>query len=322
MRTQPRLRRFIPALAIAALLACVSADAFAQETRKANPAVGTEGRAEATPSPVYDLEIKDGLLVWTGNPRKDNAKQVPANLANVVELLREFYPGANFAVSPGLVDTLIADMKMRWSTVEEKLEAIRIASGSAFVWRNAQVPSIDPVTGLPATPTAAIPGVRPIPALYVLEPPSAEAKPGLQVEAFNIGGYVDSMNEEEMKDKETRERRNAEKRDRIQQIVLETVDEYEIVSRRANPKAKPLQRPSIRFHPGANLLIVIGEPEVVAVAAKVIGALPGAQRSVAAGTMGAGAAGARDGARSYRESIANEVLKKARPDGGRPAPPH
>jgi hypothetical protein len=37
--------------------------------------------------------------------------------------------------------------------------------------------------------------------------------------------------------------------------------------------------PSIRYHRGGNLAVVIGEPEAVSVAAKVIGALPGVRRS-------------------------------------------
>src|SRR5688572_1218955 len=94
MKTQPRLRRFIPFLAAASLLACVGTNALAQETRKETPA--------ATAPSAYDLEIKDGLLVWTGAKRKDNANQVPANLQNVVDLLRELHPEANFAVSPGV----------------------------------------------------------------------------------------------------------------------------------------------------------------------------------------------------------------------------
>ena len=68
----------------------------------------------------------------------------------------------------------------------------------------------------------------------------------------------------------------------IEKMVRETVDQYsEIVRQALNNRTKAMSAPSIRFHRGANLVIIIGEPEGVAVAAKVIGALPGARRSAA-----------------------------------------
>jgi hypothetical protein len=272
MRTQPRHRPLIPFLAVASLLACVTAHVFAQETAN----TGKEGKVAA---PSYDLEIKDGLLIWNGAKRKDNANQVPPNLQNVVDLLRELHPEANFAVSPEVRDNVVADLKMRTSSVEEKLEAIRIASGSDFMWRNAQVPTVstvDPATGLPTK-------AGNTPALYVLEAVPAAPKPGLQLEAFNISGYLDTLHG--MAPDEVRAR-NAEQMDQLERMVLVTVKEYQGMSQVENSKAKPLRTPSIRFHPGANLVIIIGDPEAVAVAAKVVGALPGVQRSVASNASG------------------------------------
>jgi hypothetical protein len=112
-----------------------------------------------------------------------------------------------------------------------------------------------------------------------------------------------------MKDKEV-QKANAAKMERIEQIVHMTVKEYSEMSRAANKSKKPLQIPSIRFHGGANLAVIIGESEAVAVAAKVIGALPGAQRSVAAS--------ARE-SDTFRDPVADELNKRARPDGNRPA---
>jgi hypothetical protein len=274
MRTQPCLRQFPSLLAIISLLACVA-------TASGQP-VGKDGAAATAPSPAYDLEIKDGLLVWNGAKRKDNANQVQANLHNVVDLLRELHPDANFAVSPGLAETVIADLKMRTSSVEEKLEVIRIASGSEFLWRNAHATSIDPKTGLPA-----MPGNQPSPPLYVLDALPAQAKSGLQVEAFNISTYIKAFNTYPSPSNGKED--DPQKRlDQIERMVLETVKEYEIMSHVVNSKAKSMRSPSIKFHPGANLVIVIGEPEAVAVAAKVIGALPGALRSVASDAPGNG----------------------------------
>jgi len=265
MRTQTRLRRFIPLLAIAALLAGVTGPVFAQETRK-----------ETSP---YDLEIKDGLLVWSGPPRKDNAKQLPANLQNVVALLRELHPEANFAVSPRVAGTDIADLKMRTSSVEEKLEAVRIASGSEFLWNKAQATPMQPDAG-----QLVMSGGKAILTLYVLDALQTTAKSGLQVEAFNVNTYIKAFNTYPSpgKPEDAKEENPQERVEQIKRMALETVNDYETVSMTLNKsKARSLRSPSIRFHPGANLLVIIGEPEAVAVAAKVIGALPGAQRSVA-----------------------------------------
>jgi len=262
MTTSPRLRLFICLLVVTSLSVGALTDTVAQEAAK-------EGKA-ATPS-AYNLEIKDGLLTWTGPKRQDNDKVVPANLQNVVDLLRELHPEANFVLAPQLQETLISDLKMRAAGVEANLEAIRIASGSEFVWRDAQTSPapIDPTTGLPAAPAQKL--NRP---LYILDVTPAPPKPGLQVEAFNIGPYLDSLPGHE----DTR-------LDQIERMVEETVAQYRNASA-ASPNAKKMPPPSIRFHRGANLAVIIGEPEAVALAAKIIGALPGARRSVASETPG------------------------------------
>jgi hypothetical protein len=96
----------------------------------------------------------------------------------------------------------------------------------------------------------------------------------------------------------------------IEEMVFQTVKDYEGLRQIGNRKARSLRIPSIRFHPGANLVIVIGEPDAVAVAAKVIGALPGAKRSVATD-----APGSDDPSRKVEEAI-----KKLQRDGVIPAP--
>jgi hypothetical protein len=190
--------------------------------------------------------------------------------------------------------------------VAEKLEALRIASGSEFFWRNAQATLLDPTTGLPATP-----GHKPGPALYVLDFLPAPGKPGLQVEAFHLGEHFTyvygsvALNQ----DKDARQRLIAEQMEQIEQMALETVRAYEVLSKTVNnSKAKSLHTPSIRFHAGANLAIIIGEPEAVAIVAKVIGALPGAKRSVASDGPG------------YGDPRIDEAIKKFQRQGALPAP--
>jgi hypothetical protein len=109
------------------------------------------------------------------------------------------------------------------------------------------------------------------------------------VEAFNIGPYLDSLLGQEnpltTMAAQEREKLAAARLDEIQRIVEETVAQYRNASA-ASLNAKKMPPPSIRFHRGANLAVIIGEPEAVALAAKIIGALPGVRRSVASETPG------------------------------------
>jgi hypothetical protein len=281
------------------MLTFAAPDGLAQQAGKDNPPAGKE--EPAPPRSVYDLEIRDGMLIWNGPKRDDNAKRLPPSLEAVIDLLRELHPDANFALSPGVKDVVVGDLKMRASTVEEKLEAIRIASSSQFVWRNARP------AGLPPTP-----GDISTPPFYVLDSLTTPAAPRLQVEVFNIGTYLSSFST--ISGQGTPEQR-AERLAQIERMAIETVHEYETVSMTLNrSQGRSLRSPSIRFHSGANLAVIMGEPEAVAVAAKVIGALPGAQRSVASD---GGAVIGSDSAESAQRIA--DAIRKLQRDSALPA---
>jgi hypothetical protein len=294
MRTRLHLNQTVPALAAALLLACPAPDILAQATPKETAATVDA----ATGRSPFDLDIRDGILFWTGARRKDGLPHMPATMHNVADLLRELHPEANFALSPALAEITIGDLKMRTSSVEEKLEAIRIASGGDFNWRNVPSP-IDPGTSLQATPM-----------LFILEASPAPARPGLQVEAFNIGSYLNSFSTLSGKGTEEQAR---ERLEQVERMALDMVKEYDALQRSINnPRAKSLRMPSIKFHAGANLAIIIGEPEAVAVAAKVIGALPGAQRSVGSD--------ASPGSYGTPSQKIDEAVKRPRREDTVPAP--
>ncbi|HTH48778.1 MAG TPA: hypothetical protein VMB21_14795 [Candidatus Limnocylindria bacterium] len=272
---RPRLDHFLRAATVASLLAGCTSTTFAQGAGfGGKPAAGQSPTAgvAASGASVYELEITDGLLL------RDGARQ-KATLKAVVDLLRELHPEANFVTAAGLDKIPVADLKLRASTVEDQLEAIRIASGSQFVWRGGNSGTIDPSTGLPVSS-----GSKANPSLYVLDKSSA-APVTLQVEAFNISQYVDSLFPNEPR--ENREKLIQAQLDRIQILIRDTYVEYLSLNQNLNgPRPEPNVAPSIRFHPGANVAVIMGDPVAVAVAAKVIGALPGAQRSVASDDPG------------------------------------
>lgn len=267
MKLQSCLARFVCCVTVPALLAGAALGAFPQ----AAPKEAVPGK-DARPATTYDIDVSDGILIWTGAKRKDNANRVPATIKNVVDLLREMYPDANFVMSPGVGDYSLNELKLRSSSVVATLEAIVVASESSVRWRSdsAHLSPINPGIGLPMSPPP--PVAQNDKVLYILElagnPASRQAN--LQVEAFNISNYLGGVSEEET------EKRMVQ----IEHMARQTVDEYSDIAQRAS-KTKAMSTPSIRFHRGANLVIIIGEPEGVAVAAKVIGALPGARRSTA-----------------------------------------
>src|ERR1041385_3739402 len=136
-------------------------------------------------SQKYDLEVKEGVII-SGSA---NSKSTSASLANVIDAVRNRYPDANIAISPGLGNIPVSDLKLRTSSLPEELEAIRVASGGKFEWSGGSA-QIDPATGLPNGSPSSNKG------LFTLREPTAPENQRV-VEAFNIGPYLQSWREDE-----------------------------------------------------------------------------------------------------------------------------
>ena len=59
----------------------------------------------------------------------------------MVELLRERHDGANLVLSPGLPRIKIMNLKLRATSLEQELEALRVASGNKFMWGDGRNPA-------------------------------------------------------------------------------------------------------------------------------------------------------------------------------------
>ena len=125
-------RRIFTVLAFAAALALPAGPARAQSPA-APPATREDPRRAAQPQPAapvqYDLEIENSTLRLG-----DRAKEL-AKLGSIVRLLRDKHPEANIAMAPELGEIVIPDLKLRAASVDDELEALRVASGDKFVWR-------------------------------------------------------------------------------------------------------------------------------------------------------------------------------------------
>ncbi len=228
--------------------------------------------------PAYDLEIKNGFLI--GKDGNATARSITATLGSVVELLRKQHPEVNFVLSPGLAAVSIADLKLRGATLEEELEALRIASGGQFVCNNQRQTAFDPTTGLPMPEKNAAP-----PMYFLTAAPNAAASATVQVEAFYLGGYFAQVARNVSQDQ--RAQQIDEKLSEIKQLIDETEEQYaDIRDALGRSHTSPLRKPSVRYHSGASLLVIIGPAEPVRVAAKVVSALPGVRHAEGANPLG------------------------------------
>ncbi len=253
MKTSTFVHRLCAALGLLAFSTCFPSGWAAEQSTGAKNAPSSREKQDSG----YDLEIINGQVLYHGASR-------PASLANVVEVLRDRYRDANIVLSPGLGTCTVSDLKLRASRLPEELEALRVATGNKFQVRSpAGAPSsIDPSTGLPVPePDHSSSG------LFILEAMRTPENERM-VEAFNIGPYLQWVREHP-KDGNQKDQRPEDNLEKIQKIVLETLQ-------RANPDSFDQNRASdFAYYQDANLFVVIGSREAVDIARKIINALPG-----------------------------------------------
>ncbi len=200
------------------------------------------------------LEITNGKFTYDGKER-------PATMANIADAVREMYPGSNFALAPGVQKLTIEDLKLRTPRVDEVLEALRVASGNQFTWRYGRSEAIDPATGLPANSADN--------SLIVLEPDRAtsqEEAPRRMVEVFNLRPFLQQLSTTKPDDKEV-----AKTLEELRSIIERT----STVLSEGKSRDRAMYEYDFQYHPGARLLVVVGSPELVEVARKVINAVNG-----------------------------------------------
>ena len=222
-------------------------------TSKAEPVAASEAPYDTR----WDLDIMKGVL------RKPDGKTVPANLGNVIDYLRDLFP-ANLVLAPGVGQVKVGDLKLASFQWEPALDALKVASGNAFVWKRRTdsnaIGVIDPTTGIPVSGGAGAGGEsegREGLLMLTLDDSGEIPGPRRMVEVFNLGGYLHGQD----KDKQDKSL------DEITKFIDETLGDFDLGQDR---------RLSLRFkfHSGASLLVVSGSPGEVDVARKVILALP------------------------------------------------
>jgi hypothetical protein len=292
MKTHYWVRRSAALLCLAAILPLNRGRA--EEPPKAPETTpAAQPAAKGRPASPYVLEIAGGAFVRNG-------KLSEATLANVVDALRDIWPGVNIVLAPEVPNLKLANLKLRSvGELSEALDALRVASGYSFEWRRG-VPSardmVDPATGLPRArgmidPATGLPRARdmidpatglPLPpagesSLYVLDlgiDPRGipEKRSRRMVEVFNLSGYLDHLPSDDHQGLVERALQE------IEQTVFETLDSVEGGNVSANDRAQ------FKFHPGTRLLVVTGPPDAIEVALKVVRAMTGSRASLEGGS--------------------------------------
>lgn len=274
-------RLFVPSVAVFWLGCALTLTLTAQQTppvRSPNaPAHAAQGALR------FDLVIADGKLMRDG-------RELEAALGNVVEVLRERYTNANLALSPRLAALKITNLKLRGGQLWEALEALRVASGEGFDWYapDSGGPNrppgsgeqIDPFTGRPRPQLVDLtrgPDERDLNrGLFMLREPPPRPERQRIIEAFNLSGYLDWWwNQLENPPEKTRQK-FVELTDQGLREVMEIIENtIKTLAPNARLEVGSGEMPIIRFHRGANLLVVGGTAESVDLVRKLIAALPG-----------------------------------------------
>ena len=271
------------ALALAGLAICLLLPVHARAEDKATAAAAATSRTNEIKRPnEREIIVKNGVMpAWVG-PNKELHVQVPATLENLVTRLRCEFLEANFFASPKIASRSVSDFTMRYQNVEEALRAICIATDSEVSWRDENNPlKVDPATGLPAGLLTMADGKLPKPMYVLFETPTVaskeKAETKVQVEAFYLGDYFKSL--PTIASDDARRTRDNNELHQIEELIKVTCDRAQRIAEELNPHAKnPAFGASTQFHGGTQMLVVIGDADSVAIATKIIKALPGVKK--------------------------------------------
>jgi hypothetical protein len=209
--------------------------------------------ATTQPSGNYQLEV---TIDSAGGHLFHDGKETPATLGNAIDVLRQQHPELTFALSPGLSDVKLSELKLQANDVDQTLEALRLSCGNRFVFA---APS--------HMPDGNRDGMR---TLYLLQGDEPRNRRRM-VEAFNLGSWISEAGSQH--EKEVRV-------GRVEEIIFATIEKWKQMS------LDSADRPEFLYHPEGNIMVVIGAPEAIEIAGKIIRAMnPGMAVNYGGGGM-------------------------------------
>jgi hypothetical protein len=214
-----------------------------------NPAEAKEssGTQSATAPREEHLKVEHDVVFFRLPGKPWNNGQNPATVGNAVKALRALYPDATFAVDPHVAELPLTDLIVRANEPTTDLWALRTACGDGF-----DIGSEEPNS------------------LYMLQrnkmtDVDPSKKEDRDIECFSLNGYLDWRFKDQETKHEQQEEEAAKAVDQLQAIILQTIGGFD----------GDIKMPQFQFYRQAQLLIVTGSNRAIAIAAKVIYALPG-----------------------------------------------
>jgi len=215
-------------------------------------------------APLFNIQIENGRLSleplkdkptqnpWSATLARANSSapgtidtSIPATIDNLSKYMRVIDTNLNIVLSPDVGNIVVQNLKLNTRNVGAVHEAIAVASGGAIL-NNGGGGGFGRPNGMGANLT------------FV----SGRSNTRPSVEVFNLTGYIQTLGK--VDDTIVRE-----KIDGLLKLTQSTlVDDM---------KMSPGDQPNFKFHPGTKLLIVVGKPEAIDLARKIINALPGQQ---------------------------------------------
>jgi hypothetical protein len=228
-------RKWWAAIALASLpFLCLGAD----DLEKPSPNAAPPAPAKTLEGTCFDLDIVNGVF------EKKPGQRVVATVENLASWLREKLPGKNLVLSPTAGEISIANLHLRAASLEDFLQALTIAADGRLQWR--------PLGN--SGQSYALMGS--------LHPSAYEST----VEVFNLSTYLSWAVPAGPDEKEHVMRIEAALAD-VEKIIKETI---KLLNATTGREELPYV---VKFHPGANLLVVVGSPNQLAVVRKVVMAL-------------------------------------------------
>jgi hypothetical protein len=193
-----------------------------------------------------------------------------ATLSNAVNYLQRKDLTVNIVLPAELGQIKIGDLQLRDAPADLALRALSEASGSKFVVKEQR---------------SDLGTAKPLFILQTNQPPSPPLS-DVTVQAFNLTGYLSYMKFDAVSrqvlsqsSQDTNADENLAKLDdnlaRLQDIIKQVVAAQKSFNFSWKGAAIPSNPPTIKFYKAADLLIVIGSPEAVETARKIVNALPG-----------------------------------------------
>jgi hypothetical protein len=208
------------------------------------------------------LKVEGGhVLVRQPGPDQLWESVGPATVGNAVKALRELYPDATFAVDPRVARVPLSDMIVRANDPMTDLEAMRTSCGDRFSVHR----------GLKGNATWMLENND-----LTVDPSTGEDR---EIECFNLTGYLQREKALDQEEANKKNRPVAGLADANQRRADFVAGLQDIIQRSITAFDPSISQPHFQFYPDAEMLIVIGPPRAIEVAAKVIHALPGQQAS-------------------------------------------